>query len=88
MVRAENMLKRDLKILEWKVKTKQIDGPEAERQGHQLLERHFEDNIREVEEEASEQDLGKVDQGASDLQQLLRKSKREWTRIVDDLLAL
>lgn len=88
ITRAEILLLRELKILEWKIKTKQIDGPEAKRQGHLLLERGFETNIREVEEEASEKDLGDVNRDDSELQQRLTKSKRDWDRIVDDLLAI
>lgn len=88
LTRGENLLLRDFKILEWKIKTRQIDGPEAKNQGHQILDKHYEQAIREVEEEASEHDLGEVDREGSELLQLLKKTKEDWSRIVDDLLAL
>lgn len=88
LVRGEQMLKRELKILEWQIRTRQIDRAVAIERGHKVLENHYEMAIRTVEEEASEMDLGKVNRGDSELQQLLRKSKRNWIQIVDDLLAL
>ena len=85
---AELRLRRELKILEYQVKTKQVDKSTAIERGHYYLERHLEEILVEVDEAAAEHDLGTVDRGASPNMQLLEKTKRDWIRIVDDLLAL
>ncbi len=88
LARGETVLRRELKILEWQIKTKQVDGPEAKRRGHQALDRHYREVISEVEQAAAEHGFGTVDRDASELQQLLERSKEDWSRIVDDLLRL
>lgn len=85
---GENRLKRELKILEHQITTKQIDRSTAIERGHYHLERHLKEILVEVDEAAAEVELGEVDRGAPELQQLLERAKRDWIRIVDDLLAL
>lgn len=88
LARREQLLRRELRILEHKIRTRQISGQDAKEQGHTLFEDHFNDILIEVSEEAAQQDLPEVDPENSELQQQLEEAKRSWTKIVDDVLAL
>lgn len=88
LARGEQLILRELKLLEYQIKSKQIDGPEAERRGHRALDKHYELIIRDVEGEAREHELGIVNQEDEEIQERLSKAKKDWSRIVEDLLAL
>lgn len=88
LLEGEQRLRRELKILEYQVKSRQIDRSTAIERGHFYLERHLEASLIEVDEAVADDDLGKVDRGAHIFEQLLEEAKRKWEYAIDDLLAL
>lgn len=89
IARSELLLRRELKILEHRVKAGNIEGRDAKIQGHNVLEDHYELIIADVNNEVEQhRDLPPADPGAPDLLERLEKAKRDWSQIVDDLLDL
>jgi hypothetical protein len=88
LARAEQLLRRELRILEYNFKTRQITGEDLRTQGHEALERYYGDILEEINFEATNEGLPEAHAEALDLQALLTQAKETWDGIVDDLLKL
>lgn len=82
------LLRRELKILEYRVNTKRMLGPEAKQLGREALEEHYALINRDVTEETTSHGLPPADPEDPDQKKLLEQAIRKWDEIVDDLLAL